>query len=115
MGKGSLQGHWGEACMSLKLTLVNRFKLGVFKGQPLSQHELTMKTPLFASALLLAAVSLFALTNVGVAPGGTTTAPVVKPPCTKKDDDKRPTTVAPKAPEKKSDEKKDDDKRPFKK
>ena len=60
------------------------------------QDDCTMKTPLFASALLFASVSLFALTNVGVAPGGTTTTPttpVVKPPCTKKDDDKRPTTV----------------------
>jgi len=101
-----------------------RYKIVIFRDRLVCQHVVTMRTKLFTSALLFASVSLFALTNVGVAPGGTTTTPttpVVKPPCTKKDDDKRPTTVAPKAPEKKGDDKKstekkgDDDKRPFKK
>jgi hypothetical protein len=101
-----------------------RYKIVIFRDRLVCQYIVTMKPQLFASALLFVSVSLFAVTNVGVAPGGTTTTPttpVVKPPCTKKDDDKRPTTVAPKAPEKKGDDKKstdkkcDDDKRPFKK
>jgi hypothetical protein len=79
------------------LTCLIRYEIGVFKGPAASHHGTTMKSPLLATAFLLASISLFgAAASNGTIPGvpptvPPTVPPVVKPACPK-ESSKKPET-----------------------